>query len=187
MSATIVSRSLPWILTLAGFAGLGASWALMLDKLKLLENPDFVAACDINTFITCTSVMSSDQAAVFGFPNQLLGIVGFTVVVTIGVLSIIKVTLPQWVLNALWLGALLGMLGSHWLAYHSIFIIHLLCPWCMVVWAAMILIFFYLSLNRLQAWAPENGFAIAIQRWHILIVALWFLTFFAAILLVFFQ
>lgn len=186
MTKHSLSPALSWVLTLSGLAGLGASWALMIDKLALLENPDFVAACDVNSFITCTSVMESPVSEFFGFPNQMLGLISFVVVVTIGVLALTKTEFPQWIVTGLWLGALLGIISTHALAYHSIFVLGLLCPWCMVVWAAMILVFSYLSLDRLKAWQPDSTITNFVTNWSTLIVALWFLAHIAAIVLVFF-
>ena len=40
--------------------------------------------------------MVTPQASAFGFPNPLIGIVAFTVVVVTGVLAVAKVALPRW-------------------------------------------------------------------------------------------
>src|SRR5690606_31387723 len=39
-------------------------------------------------------------------------------------------------------GLFLGIVFIFWLAYQSIFKLGTLCPWCMVVWAVMIPLFF---------------------------------------------
>lgn len=186
MSAHKLSKLLAWVLTLGGAAGLYASWSMTIEKLHLLENPDYVAPCDVNAFITCTSVMGFPQSAIFGFPNQLIGMVGFAVVLTLGVLGLSQVRFPQWILNGLWAGTFIAIIWVHWLAYHSIFVINLLCPWCMVVWAATIAVFSYLTFDRLSHWLPNNRAAQFVVRWGTLIVAIWCLLFVATILFKFF-
>ena len=76
-----------WWVLIAGVVGLVASMALTIEKFKLLLNPSYVPSCNINPIVSCGSVMTTPQASVLGFPNPLLGIIGFTVVVVTGVLS----------------------------------------------------------------------------------------------------
>ena len=64
-----------WVL-IAGVVGLAAAATLMVEKLRILENPDYVPTCSINPVLTCGSMMKTPQAEVFGFPNPLLGIAG---------------------------------------------------------------------------------------------------------------
>lgn len=66
-------RTLAWLLAFTGAAGVLASWVITLDKFLLLEDPDFKPACSLNPVVSCGSVMKSDQAAAFGFPNPCSG------------------------------------------------------------------------------------------------------------------
>lgn len=75
-----------------------------------------------------------------GFPNPLMGIVAFTVVVVTGVLAVAKVPLPRWYWTALAVGTLAGAGFVHWLIFQSLYRIGALCPYCMVVWAATMLL-----------------------------------------------
>ena len=81
---------------IAGVAGLAASATLTVEKMRILADPDYVPSCSINPVLSCGSVMVTPQAEVFGFPNPLIGIVAFTVVVVTGVLAIGNVALPRW-------------------------------------------------------------------------------------------
>ncbi|MBN4679091.1 hypothetical protein HUS71_27225, partial [Pandoraea nosoerga] len=72
-----------------------------------------------------------------GFPNPLLGIAGFTVVVVTGVLAVAKVPLPRWYWIGLAVGILVGVAFVHWLIFQSLYRIGALCPYCMVVWAVI--------------------------------------------------
>src|SRR4051812_33357114 len=88
-----------WIL-IAGVVGLAAALTLTVEKIEILINPDYVPSCSINPVLSCGSVMITPQASAFGFPNPLIGIVGFSVVVVTGVLAVSRVRLPRWY----WLG-----------------------------------------------------------------------------------
>lgn len=68
-SRTGAGRALPWLLIVTGSLGLLSSFVITVDKFELLKNPDFRPSCSINPVLSCTNVMLSDQASVFGFPN----------------------------------------------------------------------------------------------------------------------
>lgn len=77
-----------WYVLVAGVAGLAAALALTIEKIEILIDPTYVPSCSLNPVISCGSVMTTEQASAFGFPNSLIGIVAFTVVLVTGVLSV---------------------------------------------------------------------------------------------------
>ena len=77
--------------------------------------------------------MVTAQASVFGFPNSMIGMVAFTVVLVTGVLALARVTLPRWYWAGLAVGTVLGTAFVHWLIFQSLYRIGALCPtawWC---------------------------------------------------------
>lgn len=130
------SRWVPPAITAAGVLGLLAAWALTVDKVRLLQDPAFVPPCSISAVVNCGSVMQSWQSSVFGFPNSLIGLVAFSVVVCLGVLPWSGARLRPWVWWGLEAGALLGMMMVHWLAFQSAYVIGALCLYCAAVWLA---------------------------------------------------
>ena len=127
--------------------------------------------------------MVTPQASLLGFPNPLLGIVAFSVVVVTGVLAISRVSLPRWYWLGLAGGTLLGVVFIHWLIFQSIYRIGALCPYCMAVWAVMIPLFVVVSSIALQ---PENNAVVRVlYRWRWSLVALWFAALILLILLQF--
>ncbi|HXO51922.1 MAG TPA: vitamin K epoxide reductase family protein, partial [Mycobacterium sp.] len=96
----VATASAVWIL-IAGIVGLAAALTLTVEKIEILINPNYVPSCSINPVLSCGSVMVTPQASAFGFPNPLIGIVSFTVVVVTGVLALAKVRLPRWYWAAL--------------------------------------------------------------------------------------
>jgi len=161
-----------WVLT-AGILGLAASLALTIEKVRLLTNPNYVPSCSLNPVLSCGSVMSHWQAQVFGFPNPLIGIVAFTVVVVTGVLAVAKVPLPRWYWAGLAAGTLVGVAFIHWLIFQSLYRIDALCPYCMVVWAVTIPLLVVVSSIALRPLAA-NAVARTLYRFRWSLVVLWF-------------
>ncbi|MBS43797.1 MAG: hypothetical protein CMH83_11685 [Nocardioides sp.] len=117
-----------------GGAGLYAALALAIDKVKLLEDPTFVPGCNLNPVLSCGSVMETDQASVFGFPNPFLGLIGFGAVVAYGLLVVTGARVTNAARWGMAVGTVAGAVMVHWLAYQSMFVIGALCPWCLLVW-----------------------------------------------------
>jgi uncharacterized membrane protein len=170
--AGVPTASAVWVL-IAGVVGLAAAVTLTIEKIKLLENPAYVPSCSINPVLSCGSVMVTPQAAAFGFPNPLIGIVAFTVVLVTGVLAVAKVPLPRWYWAGLATGTLLGVVFIHWLIYQSLYVIGALCPYCMVVWAVTIPLLVVVSSIALAP-ARENAVVRVVHQWRWSLVALWF-------------
>jgi uncharacterized membrane protein len=144
-------RQSAWIFVVAGIIGLAASIELIIQKIAVLKNPDFVPNCDINPVLSCGSVISTEQASLFGFPNPVLGVIGFTIVIMFGALLFAGVELPRTMWLGLNFGALLGMVFVIWLVSQSLYVIGALCPWCMVVWAITIPIFWQVTTDNLAS------------------------------------
>ncbi|MGX9790753.1 vitamin K epoxide reductase family protein [Mycobacterium sp. MMS18-G62] len=170
--APIRRASAVWIL-IAGVAGLAAALTLTIEKIELLINPAYVPSCSINPVLSCGSVMITPQASVFGFPNPLIGIVAFSVVVVTGVLAVANVRLPRWYWAGLATGTLLGVAFIHWLIFQSLYRIGALCPYCMVVWAVTIPLLVVVTSIAVQP-AAGNAVVRVLYTWRWSLVALWF-------------
>lgn len=172
-----LDRHTAWVLIVGGLIGLIAALQLIAEKIRVLADPNYVPGCDINPVLSCGSVIITEQAEVFGFPNPVLGLIGFTVVITLGVVVIAGVSLPTWIWRGLNIGALAGFVFVHWLIWQSLYSIGSLCPWCMVVWAATAPIIVWVTAANFAAGrlgvSPETGQAIAGLRWLVLIA--WYL------------
>ncbi|OBH03359.1 MULTISPECIES: vitamin K epoxide reductase family protein [unclassified Mycobacterium] len=180
--ARVPAPSAWWVL-IAGVVGLVASMTLTVEKIDLLVNPSYVPTCNINPILSCGSVMVTPQASVLGFPNPLLGLVGFTVVVVTGVLAVAKVALPQWYWAGLLVGVLMGSAFVHWLIFQSLYRIGALCPYCMVVWAITIsLLVVVASIVFRPALRHRSGPAWLLYQWRWSIAALWFTAVFLLIM-----
>ncbi|SCG05705.1 Uncharacterized membrane protein [Streptomyces sp. MnatMP-M27] len=143
-------RRIGRLLALSGAIGWLASFQLTVDDWRLLKDPAYRPPCDISPIVSCGSVMSSPEGSVFGFPNMLLGLGAFAAVAVLG-LAVLGGARPH---RALWLalntGALAGVVFVHWLIYQSLFVLGRLCPYCAVVWAVTIALFWYVTLRNLR-------------------------------------
>ncbi|MDT5093417.1 MAG: hypothetical protein QOH60_2780 [Mycobacterium sp.] len=169
-----VPRPSAWWVLIAGVVGLASALALTIEKIEMLANPAYVPSCSFNPVLSCGSVMRTAQASAFGFPNPLIGIVAFTVVVVSGVLAIGRVRLPRWYWLGLAGGTALGVVFIHWLIYQSLYRIGALCPYCMAVWAVAIPLFVVVSSIAAQPLIESNAVARVLHQWRWSLVTLWF-------------
>lgn len=172
-------RPIAVLLLVGGLVGLAAAFVLAVEKFLLLTNPLYVPTCSINATFSCGSVMTSPQAEAFGFPNPLLGLVGFTVVAATGAALLAGAQLAGWYWAGLQIGATIGAVFVHWLIIQSAFVIGALCPYCMVVWAVALPIFWYVTLRNLtvvggrtKSGAARAAISFA-QRYHSALLGAW--------------
>lgn len=145
-----IDRALPWLLSVCGFIGFLASFILTVDKMKLLQNPHYIPSCSLNPIISCGSVMKSSQASVFGFTNSLLGVGAFAALTLLGISLLAGASYRKWFWRTAQTAALFGLGFVGWLIFQSLYRIHSLCPFCMVVWLVTLTTFWYLLLRNLR-------------------------------------
>ncbi|MFD8564190.1 vitamin K epoxide reductase family protein [Streptosporangium canum] len=176
----IVTRSLPFVLAIGGGLGVLAAFLLVIERLRLAADPGYVPSCSINPILSCGSVMKTEQASVFGFPNPLIGIAAFSVVTAVGMALLAGARFRTWFWYGLQLGTVAGVVFVHWLIFQSLYRIGALCPYCMVVWAVTIPVFWYVTLANLEAGRiPLPGGARRAASWaaryHTVVLTLWML------------
>ncbi|MGA4959004.1 vitamin K epoxide reductase family protein [Streptomyces lavendulocolor] len=143
-------RAFAWMLVITGAAGLLAAWVISLDKFKLLEDPTFTPGCSLNPVVSCGSIMKSDQASVFGFPNPMLGLVTYGMVVALGAALLAGARFRRWFWLGLNAGTLFGVGFCMWLMYQSLYEINALCLWCSLAWVATIVMFWYVTSHNVR-------------------------------------
>lgn len=131
----------PFALIFFGIMGWIASFGLTLERLAVAQNPDYAASCDISPFISCKSIMLSEQASLLGFPNPLIGIAAFFAPVVVGFGILAGAKFAGWFWNMLLVGHVFAVGFVIWLFTASVYSIGSLCLYCMVAWAATIPLF----------------------------------------------
>ncbi len=143
---------------LVGGASLGllASFLQMLEKLELVKNAQAVLPCNINAVFSCTNVLNSWQSSFFGFPNALLCIVFFALVLGVGLAGLSGGAMAR-SLRLTMQGISLFFLGfGLWFLEQSTFRIGALCIFCILCFVAL------LAINA--AWMRLNSQELPIGR-----------------------
>lgn len=143
-------RALGWGLLLGGLIGLIAAGVLLVERFHLAEDPNYVPSCSLNPVLSCGSVMATEQAAVLGFPNPIIGVAAFPVLITTGVVLLAGARLPRWYHLGLQAGVTVGFGFICWLIFQSLYRIGALCPYCMVVWAVVVPTFVYVTARNIR-------------------------------------
>ena len=171
-------RALGVGLVVGSLVGLLASVVLTVEKARLAADPDYVPSCSLNPVLSCGSVMASDQASLLGFPNSVLGLLGFPVVLLAGTVLATGGRLPARAWLVLQVGLLTGVAFVHWLAFQTLYRIGALCPYCLAVWAVTIPMAWYVTVHRWRAreaaGLPLPGAAAVAVRLHGLVLTTWF-------------
>ena len=139
--------ALPWyarsfgvamVLLVSGIIGMIATLVLTYERVQLWMDPGYVTSCDVNVWVSCGTVMESWQASLFGFSNQFIGIIGFAIVITIGLAILGGARFATWWWHATSIGLILAMIFCLWLWTQAVYVINTLCLYCMIVWVVTI-------------------------------------------------
>lgn len=121
-----------------GIIGWFASFELLTEFIKTLKTPEYKPNCNISVLITCQDNMYSWQGSLLGFSNTIIGVTCFVAPIAVGVALLAGARFKPWFWRLYQAGLFLAWIFISWLAYHSIFSLGVLCPWCMVVWSVTI-------------------------------------------------
>ena len=150
--------------------GFSAAFALTVEKFHLLLNPDATLGCDISPLVQCKANLDSWQGSLFGFPNPIIGLAGWSMVLVVAVALLAGARFDRWFWIVFNLGTAGAMTLVIFLIFTSIFVLGTLCPWCMVTWVATIPTFLIVTLHNLRSGnipLPARGraFAAAAYSW----------------------
>jgi len=140
---------------LFGAVGWFASFMLATEYIKTLKNPDYIPGCSVSVIISCSPNMASWQGSVLGFSNTFIGISMFMIPIVLGVILLTGYKMKKWFWNTYKIGMGAAFIFILWFSYQSIFSLNTLCPWCMVIWVAVIFLFWG-SVFRKPYLDPEN-------------------------------
>lgn len=132
--------------------GLLAAFALTVEKIHALAHPGTAASCDFSVVVQCGKNLGSWQGSLLGFPNPLLGLIGWPVVTATGVGLLAGARYANWYWRAFSLVAAGAFIFVIWLFTESVFELGTLCPWCMVTWVATISL-----VVVVKGWLLKNG------------------------------
>lgn len=149
-SVTFLNKALPWILIVGGIIGIAMSGILTFEHNQIQKNPNYIPSCNLNPVIACGSVIASKQAQAFNIPNPWIGLAAFPVLATTGVAILAGAKFKRWYWVGLEVGTIFGIGFVHWLFFETVYRIHALCPYCIVVWIVTITTFWYVSMYNFR-------------------------------------
>lgn len=164
-----------------------AAFVLSVEEISVIKNPDAILSCSFNVVLDCSKVMQTWQASVFGFPNMFTGLMAYPVIMVIAILGLVGTKLPKLFLKLANVGFLFGTVFAYWLFFNSVYVIQVLCPWCLVVTTSMTLIFatmthytlrqntfgFNNKVNKkVQTFIKGGYLKLIVASWLVLMVAL---------------
>ena len=130
-----------WAMLVSSTFSLIASLVLSYDAVKLAGTPSSKLSCDINAIVSCGKVAKSWQSTLLGFPNSFIGLMLEPVVMTIAIAGLSLVLFPRKFMRVAHVGYGLGLIFALWLLSQSLFVIHALCPWCLLVTISTVTVF----------------------------------------------
>lgn len=127
---------------LCALVGLGASVAAAYVHGRMLVDPFYASACDINATISCTQVYASPFSTVGGLSVAVPGAVWFALASLLSLVAIRgEAAQQETVTGALFLGATLSLAVVLYLGYASFVVLRLVCLYCLMTYAAVIGLF----------------------------------------------
>lgn len=132
-------------MAVSGIIGLCASFVLSIEAWQLAADRGRTFSCDISSVLSCSAVAATPQARVLGFPNAFLGIFFEAVVLTVSFALIAGVRFPKWYYLGVEALYTIGLIFAYWLFTQSYFVIHVLCPWCLLITITTTLVWFGLT------------------------------------------
>lgn len=153
-------RKTYWAMLVSSTLSLIASLVLSYDAIKLAEAPNSKFACDINAVVSCGKVAKSWQSSLLGFPNSFLGLMLEPVIITVAIAGLGLVAFPRLFMRVAHIGYGLGLVFALWLLSQSLFVIHALCPWCLLVTISTVTVFSTITrvalLENIWNFSPER-------------------------------
>ena len=109
-----------------------AGYALYVEH-KVSVDPDYVASCDLASWISCSKVFSSEYAHVFfGIPNAALGVLFYLFILVLD-----SMKMYQYIMYL----ATLSLLISVYLAYILAFVLKDMCVVCVSTYVVNTIMF----------------------------------------------
>lgn len=119
-----------WMMVIGAAIGLVASFIQTLDKITLLKDSETALACNINSAVSCSTVLNSDQASVLGPPNSLISTVIFCFLLAVGLVALTHGVISKRMRLFAQFLAIFTLGFGMWFLCQSIFVIQSLCIYC---------------------------------------------------------
>lgn len=131
----------PWsIVLIAALAGLALTTIQIVEKIAILRNPFDSLACDVNSTLSCSSVLNAWQSSVLGPPNAFIGAALFAIIASAALAGLLGSTLSRAYLATVWWLAVFFLCFASWFMFTTALSIGALCLWCVGITTALVVI-----------------------------------------------
>jgi uncharacterized membrane protein len=126
---------------IASLAGIAATGVQIIERISLAANPHASLSCNISKLISCTHVLLSPQASVFGpIPNSAIGLLMFSVFLTAFAAAASRGSISRGFGRGVQF-LMLFMLGFvTWFMWQTAYFIGALCIYCAVIATAAVFV-----------------------------------------------
>lgn len=100
---TVGDRRLGWFTLISGNVP-SAQPPCWSERLQIFMDAGHKSICDVNALLNCGTVVRTEQAELFGFPNPFIGIAGYAITITIATALISGARTAGWVLDYMNIG-----------------------------------------------------------------------------------
>jgi uncharacterized membrane protein len=145
-------RALAVFWVAAGVVGWVVSFLLYLEYVGQLTDSEPIVSCTFSVVVSCGPNLLSPGGNLLGFSNSIIGITAFLGPVLAGVGVLAGGAFHRWYWRAFATGVAAAFVLVHVFAWRSVFEYGVLCPWCMIVWLAVIPLFW-----ATLGWALRDG------------------------------
>ena len=131
--------------------------------------------------------MKTEQASIFGVPNTIFGLMGFSALTVFGITLLAGATFRKWLWQVISIGVLVGFCFFIYLFFEGVYRIHEICSYCFVIWMIMPPILWYTSLYNIGEGNVKSKFIhVRIKTWlrqhHVDVLIIWYLLIFTLLL-----
>jgi uncharacterized membrane protein len=170
------------LILICSILGLIASFVLTLETIEIAKNANYIPRCTLNSVFNCATVMKTKEAEILGFPNSLLGIVGYSISATFAAICLLgnyrdRSLQNKYIYLGFNLGIFLAVLFSYWLISLSVFKTGALCIYCLISLFAITTIFFAITHFNLKEGfinLNETFYKFIKKNYHIPVIVLWY-------------
>lgn len=127
-------------MSLGSAVGLVASFWQLLEKLTLLKNSHAVLSCNLNSVFNCSNILNAHQSSVFGFPNSLMCVIFFTMMLVAGLVGWTGSQINKGLRFVLQAFTLFFLGFGFWYLWQSIFVIGALCIFCIFCYGGLLFV-----------------------------------------------
>ncbi len=127
------------VASMGSAVGLVSAFWQMMEKITLLKHTGTPLTCDLNSVFSCSNVLNSHQASIFGPPNSLICTVLFAALLMVGVIGWTGSAIAKQVRLVMQFFALFMVAFGTWFLWQSAYRIGSLCIFCIFCIAGLLL------------------------------------------------